>query len=124
MKSGDIFVERDGLYYYRGRSDDMIKSGACWVSPFMVEDVLASHPAVAECAVTAVTVGVFNRPGAFVVLAAGTKPSPALALELKCHIMARLPDYMCPVRFRFMGELPRTSTGKIRRFMLREQNEY
>jgi benzoate-CoA ligase len=121
MKSGDIFVERDGFYYYRGRSDDMIKSGACWVSPSMVEDALASHPAVAECAVAAVKVGAFNRPGAFVVLTPGTKQSPALARELKSHIMARLPDYMCPVRFRFIAELPRTSTGKVRRFLLREQ---
>jgi benzoate-CoA ligase len=123
MKSGDIFVERDGFYYYRGRSDDMIKSGACWVSPSKVEDALASHPAVAECAVAAVKVGAFCRPGAFVVLTPGTKQSPALARELKSHIMARLPDYMCPVRFRFMAELPRTSTGKVQRFLLREHIE-
>jgi benzoate-CoA ligase len=123
MKSGDIFVEREGLYYYRGRSDDMIKAGACWVSPSMVEDALLSHPAVAECAVASVTVGAFNRPGAFVVLTPGMEQSPTLARELKRHIMARLPDYMCPVRFCFMEELPRTSTGKIRRFRLREEIE-
>ena len=121
IKSGDIFVERDGFYYFRGRGDDMIKSDACWVSPFVVEDALASHPAVAECAVAAVTVGTFNRPGAFVVLTRGTEHSPALVRELRSHVMARLPDYMCPVRFRFMAELPRTSTGKIQRFKLREQ---
>jgi len=121
VKTGDIFLERGGFYYYRGRCDDMIKSGACWVSPFIVEDALRSHPAVAECAVAVVTVGTFNRPGAFVVLLPGTKQTPALAQELMSHIMERLPDYMCPVRIRFMTELPRTSTGKIQRFKLREQ---
>jgi benzoate-CoA ligase len=121
MKSGDIFAERDGFYYYRGRSDDMIKSGSCWVSPSMVEAALLSHPAVAECAVAAVKVGAFHRPGAFVVPAPGMEQGPRLARELKKHIMARLPDYMCPVRFRFMERLPRTSTGKIQRFMLREE---
>jgi benzoate-CoA ligase len=121
MKSGDIFVERDGLYYFRGRSDDMIKTGACWVPPSIVEDVLLSHPAVAECAVAAVTVATLICPGAFVVLTPGAEQTPALARELRNHVMARLPDYMCPVRFRFMTELPRTPTGKIQRFKLREQ---
>ena len=119
IKTGDIFVERDGFYYYQGRSDDMIKSGGCWVSPFTVEDALRSHPAVADCAVAAVPVGTINRPGAFVVLIPGTKQTSALAGELRRHIRERLPAYMCPVRFRFMAELPRTSTGKIQRFKLR-----
>ena len=121
VKTGDIFVERDGFYYYCGRCDDMIKSGACWVSPFTVEDALARHPAVAECAVAAVTIGTFNRPGAFIVLTPGTKQTPTLGQELRRHILALLPDYMCPVRIRFIAELPRTSTGKIKRFKLREQ---
>ena len=119
IKTGDIFVERDGFYYYRGRCDDMIKSGGCWVSPFTVEDALRSHPVVADCAVAAVPVGTINRSGAFVVLTPGTEQTPALAGELRRHIRERLPAYMCPVRFRFMAELPRTSTGKIQRFKLR-----
>jgi benzoate-CoA ligase len=56
FRTGDVFVERDG-YYCQGRSDDMIKSGANWVSPVRVEDALLSHPAVAECAVAAIHEG-------------------------------------------------------------------
>lgn len=120
-RTGDIFLEKDGYYYHRGRSDDMIKVDAQWVSPVMVEDVLRSHPAVADCAVAAVTVGALVRPGAFVILSSGREPSPELVRELKEHVMSRLPNHMCPARFRFLADLPRTSTGKVRRFCLREQ---
>jgi benzoate-CoA ligase len=120
MRTGDIFLERNGFYCYRGRSDDMIKAGAHWVSPLPVEAALRSHPVVADCAVAAATVGSLVKPGAFVVLKPGTDQTPALSLELRSHVMARLPAYMCPVRIRFMEELPRTSTGKIQRFRLRE----
>jgi benzoate-CoA ligase len=119
FRTGDIFMERDGFYYYRGRDDDMIKSGACWVSTFTVEEVLRSHLAVADCAVAAVTVGTLNKPGAFVVLKPGTVPTTALLRELRAYMTARLPKYMCPIRFRFMEKLPRTATGKIQRFKLR-----
>jgi len=121
MRTGDIFVRRDGFYYHRGRDDDMIKSGGHWVAPAPVEEVLLGHPAVVECAVAAVTVGALVKPGAFVVAAAGTVQSPALERELRKYLLARLPDYMCPVRFTFVRELPRTPTGKIQRFRLRER---
>jgi benzoate-CoA ligase len=120
LRTGDIFVERDGFYYYRGRRDDMIKVDARWVSPVTVEDALRSHPAVADCAVAAVSVGTLLRPGAFVVLTRGTEQTPGLVRELRTHTMARLPEYMCPVRYRFMEELPRTPTGKLQRCRLRE----
>jgi benzoate-CoA ligase len=120
LRTGDIFMERDGFYYYRGRDDDMIKSEACWVSPFTVEEVLRSHLAVADCAVAAVSVGTHNKPGAFVVLKSGIPPTTALARELRAFMMARLPKYMCPIRFSFMENLPRTSTGKLQRFRLQE----
>jgi benzoate-CoA ligase len=120
MRTGDIFLERNGFYYYLGRSDDMIKAGAHWVSPLPVEAALRGHPAVADCAVASVLVGTFVKPGAFVVLKPGTDQTPGLSLELRSHVMARLPAYMCPARIRFVEELPRTSTGKIQRFRLRE----
>jgi benzoate-CoA ligase len=120
-RTGDIFLEQDGYYFHRGRSDDMIKVDAQWVSPVVVEDILRGHPAVAECAVAAVTVGALARPGAFVVLAAGAEPSAELVRELKELVRSRLPDHMRPARFRFMTDLPRTATGKIRRCHLREQ---
>lgn len=120
FRTGDIFVEKNGFYFHRGRSDDMIKVGALWVSPVRVEEALRSHPAVADCAVAAVPAGTLISPGAFVVLKPGTEQTPALAQELRLHILSRLPDYMCPVSFRFLEELTRTSTGKLKRFKLRE----
>jgi benzoate-CoA ligase len=120
-RTGDVFVERDGFYYHRGRSDDMIKAGAHWVSPAQVEDALLSHPAVAECAVAAVSAGALIKPGAFVILATGTVETPGLVRELRAHLLARVPDYMCPARFKFVNELPRTTTGKIQRFRLRDR---
>ena len=121
FRTGDIFVEKNGFYFHRGRSDDMIKVGALWVSPVEVEDALRSHPAVADCAVAAVSAGTLTSPGAFVVLKPGIEQTAALAQELRLHILARLPDYMCPVSFRFVEELARTSTGKLQRFRLREK---
>ncbi|MRR55822.1 MAG: benzoate-CoA ligase family protein [Deltaproteobacteria bacterium] len=122
LATGDLFVERDGFYYHRGRSDDMFKSAGCWVSPTAVEEVLRSHPVVAECAVVATTVGAFSVPGAFVVLGREVTESPELIGELRRHCRERLPDHMCPARIRFVAVLPRTSTGKVQRFKLRERN--
>jgi len=98
----------------------MIKVAAQWVSPVMVEDALRSHPVVTDCAVAAVTVGDLVRPGAFVVLSSGVEQTSALVKELRKHVQLRLPDYMCPACFRFLEELPRTTTGKVQRFKLRE----
>lgn len=122
LATGDLFVERDGFYYHRGRCDDMIKSAGCWVSPATVEEVLRSHPAVAECAVVADTVGGLSAPASFIVLGRGVTESPELAGELRRHCRDRLPDHMCPVRIRFVAELPRTATGKLQRFKLRERS--
>jgi benzoate-CoA ligase len=120
-RTGDVFAERDGFYYHRGRSDDMIKVGANWISPVPVEDALLSHPAVAECAVAAVSAGALVKPGAFVILAPGTVRTPGLVRELRKHLLTRIPDFMCPARFTFVEELPRTATGKIQRFRLRDR---
>jgi len=120
IRTGDIFLKRGGYYYYRGRSDDMIKVDAQWVSPVIVEDALASHPAVAECAVAAVTVGALARPGAFVVLSPGVEQTPELVRELGEYLKSRLPAHMWPARYRFLQELPRNSAGKIKRSWLRE----
>ncbi len=121
LRSGDLFVERDGFYYHQGRNDDMIKAGAQLVSPLPVEEALLGHPAVAECAVVAVSAGGLVRPGAFVILSPDTRQSPALARELRRYLLERLPEQMCPVSFTFVDELPRTATGKIQRFRLRQQ---
>jgi benzoate-CoA ligase len=120
-RTGDVFVEREGYYYHQGRSDDMIKAGAHWVSPVPLEEALLSHPSVEECAVAAVSAGALLRPGAFIILAPGTMRTPGLARELRDHLLERIPEYMCPVRFTFVDELPRTTTGKIQRFRLRDR---
>jgi benzoate-CoA ligase len=120
-RTGDVSLELDGFYYYKGRSDDMIKAGAYWVSPVPVEEALLSHPAVAECAVAAVTVGAFIKPGAFLVLAPGTEVTPDLVWNLRDYLISRLPGYMCPARFKIVEELPRTATGKIQRFRLTDR---
>lgn len=122
LETGDVFVERDGFYYHHGRSDDMIKSAGCWVSPSVVEEVLRDHPAVAECAVVATRVGAFSGVGAFVVLGSGVVEAPELVGALLRHCRKRLPDHMCPARIRFVAGLPRTSTGKVQRFKLRERS--
>jgi benzoate-CoA ligase len=122
LATGDLFVERDGFYYHRGRSDDMIKSAGCWVSPTAVEEVLRDHPMVAECAVVATRVGGLCVPGAFVVLSREVTKSPELVGELRRHCRERLPDHMCPARIRFVADLPRTPTGKVQRFKLRERS--
>ena len=115
FRTGDVLLERNGLFYYRGRHDDMFKVDALWVSPVVVEEALRSHPAVADCAVVAVSVGAFVRPGAFVVASQIRGDTSGLAEELKDYLAAKLPEHMRPVSFRFVNELPRTASGKIRR---------
>lgn len=120
VRTGDVYVEQDGYYAHQGRSDDMIKAGAHWVSPVRIEDVLLTHPAVAEAAVAGCRVDGLERPCAFVILRAGIAPGPALSGELRRFAKEKLPPYMCPVRFEFPLELPKTPTGKIQRFKLRQ----
>src|SRR2546425_7504650 len=111
----------DGSFWYAGRADDMLKVSGMWVSPAEVESALAEHPAVVEAGV----VGAADRdelvkPLAFVVLAAGQSPSPALEDELKAFGKQRLAGYKDPRWIVFVQELPKTATGKIQRFRLRE----
>ncbi|MBC7481867.1 MAG: benzoate-CoA ligase family protein [Rhizobacter sp.] len=119
-KSGDKYVRNaDGSYTYSGRSDDMVKVSGIYVSPFEVEATLVQHPAVLEAAV----IGVADDDGltktkAFVVLKAGRQASEE---ELKAFVKARLAPYKYPRLIEFLNELPKTATGKIQRFKLRER---
>jgi benzoate-CoA ligase family protein len=120
-KTGDRYVrDADGYYTYAGRSDDMLKVGGIWVSPFEVESALASHDAVLEAAVVghADAEGLV-KPRAFVVLKPGGAPSDALAQELKDFVKSKLALYKYPRWIEFTSELPKTSTGKIQRYKLR-----
>src|SRR5262249_16162927 len=114
-------VDEDGYYWYAGRSDEMLKVGGQWVSPIEVENVLVAHDAVLECGV----IGRQNEDGlvktmAFVVLRQGVAPSAELAKELQQHVRAQLAAYKRPQWVEFIPELPKTATGKIQRFKLRE----
>jgi len=123
IRTGDVYRERDGFFFHEGRADDLFKVDAQWVAPATVENALRTHPAVLECAVVGRPVAGMLRPCAFVVPAPGHKESGALIGELRDHIRAQLPVHMIPVRFDFLDELPKTSTGKIQRFRLRDYPE-
>ncbi len=120
--TGDLFVQdEDGFYWYLGRSDDLLKPSGLWVSPLEVEGVLLQHPAVREAAVVgAPDEAGLEKPMAFVVLRESVQPSRALAEELKEFVRQRLPSYKCPRWVEFVSELPRTTTGKVQRYRLRE----
>lgn len=120
LRTGDIFLEQDGYYVHQGRSDDMLRSGGQWVSPVQVEEALRAHPAVIDCAAAACRIGGLDRPAVHVVLQPGTAPGALLEKALKAFLATRLPDYMCPVLYRFIDELPRTATGKVQRFKLKQ----
>ncbi|MDH4247767.1 MAG: benzoate-CoA ligase family protein [Deltaproteobacteria bacterium] len=123
--TGDRFIrDAEGFYQYRGRADDMMKIGGSWVSPSEVEDVLLAHPAVAECAVA----GRYDADGlmkahAFVVPAAGSLPWAALEPGLRDYTATRLPPFKVPFAFHAVEALPKTASGKIRRFLLRDATQ-
>ncbi|MSQ70586.1 MAG: benzoate-CoA ligase family protein [Betaproteobacteria bacterium] len=120
-RSGDKYtMDADGYYTYAGRTDDMLKVGGIYVSPFEVEGALMTHPAVLEAAV----VGMADqdgliKPKAWVVLKAGQSAGQALAQTLQQHVKEKLAPYKYPRWIEFIAELPKTATGKIQRFKLR-----
>jgi len=120
-KSGDKYIRNeDGSYTYGGRSDDMLKVSGIYVSPFEVEATLVQHPAVLEAAV----IGKEDADGltktkAFVVLKPGTSTDE---IELKAFVKDRLAPYKYPRFIEFVPDLPKTATGKIQRFKLRERD--
>jgi benzoate-CoA ligase len=122
-RSGDKYVRRgDGRYVYAGRADDMLKVSGIYVSPFEVEAALVQHPAVLEAAV----IGKQDADGltktkAFVVLKPGQTPDARLEEALKAFVKDKLAPYKYPRYLEFINELPKTATGKIQRFRLRER---
>jgi benzoate-CoA ligase family protein len=121
FSSGDRYrQDADGFYWYEGRSDDMIKVGGLWVSPVEIEGVLLEHPAVGESAVVGVEVEGFTRIKAFVI--AKGEGSPELAAELQELCKVRLQRFQYPHLVEFVAELPKTVTGKIQRYKLRQQS--
>jgi len=120
--TGDRYhQDDDGHFVYEGRSDDMLKVSGMWVSPPEVEATLMEHPAVLECGVVgARDQDELTKPKAFVILKPGHEATDALAEELKAFVKGRIAPFKYPRWIVFVRELPKTSTGKIQRYKLRE----
>jgi benzoate-CoA ligase family protein len=119
--TGDRYrVDADGYYWYEGRSDDMIKVSGLWVSPIEIESVLLEHPSVGESAVVGIEVDGFTKIKAFVIIKGAVTPNDTLVAELQEHCKTRLQRYQFPHLIDFVQELPKTATGKIQRYKLRE----
>jgi 2-aminobenzoate-CoA ligase len=120
--TGDTYtMDADGYFWFGARSDDMIISAGYNIAGPEVEDALLAHPAVAEC-------GVVSAPDpergqivkAYVVLAPEAAPAPELTEELQKHVKTELAPYKYPRAIEYVPSLPRTETGKLQRFRLRE----
>jgi len=122
MVTGDKYmVDPEGYYWHAGRSDDMLKVGGIWVSPVEVEGTLVSHPAVLEAAVIGKRdASDLIKPLAYVVLKDGYTASDLLKTELTDYCREKMADYKRPRSIEFVRELPKTATGKVQRYRLRE----
>jgi benzoate-CoA ligase len=123
IRTGDkYYQDEEGYFWYAGRSDDMLKVGGIWVSPVEVENIMIEHPAVHECGVGArADRDGLLKPYAFVVVRAGVARTPELAAELQQYVRSRLAEYKRPRWVEFIDELPKTATGKLQRYKLRER---
>lgn len=124
LNTGDKFTQTEsGYFHYVGRTDDMLKVGGIWVSPIEVEACILEHQAVLECAVIG-----FNdeeglvKPKAYVVLKTNFEGSKELAISIQQHVKSSLAHYKYPRQVEFVDSLPKTATGKIKRFELRSPN--
>jgi benzoate-CoA ligase family protein len=123
MNTGDTFTQdSDGYYVYRGRSDDMLKVGGTWCSPFEIEAVLTEHPGVSEAAVVGrADADGLIKPEAWIVMNEQRADPAKIEPELVQYCKAKLAPYQYPRWFHFIPELPKTATGKIQRFKLRHR---
>ncbi|HEY7945854.1 MAG: acyl-CoA synthetase [Burkholderiales bacterium] len=122
-RTGDLAREdEDGYLWYQGRSDDMFKAAGYRIGPSEIENCLVRHPAVANAAIVPspdATRG--NVIKAFIVLAPGHDPSPALEDAIRQHVREYLAPYEYPKEIEFIAELPMTTTGKVQRRVLRQR---
>ncbi len=123
INTGDTFVQdSDGYYVYRGRNDDMLKVSGTWCSPFEIEVVLTEHPGVREAAVVGrADADGLAKPEAWIVMNEQCTDPTSIERELVQHCKIKLAPYQYPRWFHFISELPKTATGKIQRFKLRER---
>jgi benzoate-CoA ligase family protein len=122
LRTGDKYYrDADQYYWYVGRSDDMMKVKGMWVSPIEIESALLEHSAVQEAAVVGFAdSNELTKPAAYVVLKDGEDGSTAKSKELMEHLTSRLAAFKCPHSIEFVQQLPKTATGKIQRFKLRQ----
>jgi 2-aminobenzoate-CoA ligase len=120
--TGDAYLmDADGYLFYQGRTDDMIVAAGYNIGGPEVEDALLTHPAVRECGVVgAPDEGRGTIVKAYVVPAPGAVPGPDLVKDLQDHVKRTIAPYKYPRAIEFVDVLPRTETGKLQRFRLRE----
>ncbi|MBW1955493.1 MAG: AMP-binding protein, partial [Deltaproteobacteria bacterium] len=120
--TGDRYLmDEEGFFFFRGRSDDMLRVGGKWLSPLEVEKAVDSHPAVLESAVVGSTdKDGLVKPYAFVVVASGNVPSDSLKSQIQAHVKERIAAYKYPRWIEFIDAIPKTPGGKIRRYTLQE----
>ncbi|MBB4199255.1 4-hydroxybenzoate--CoA ligase [Rhodoblastus sphagnicola] len=120
-RTGDKYMRRDdGVYVLIGRTDDMFKVSGIWVSPYEVEEALASHPAILEAAVVpSQDQDDLIKPKAYVVLSEGVALDDDLFDDLKSHVKNAVGPWKYPRWIEVVPELPKTATGKLQRFLLR-----
>ncbi len=123
--TGDMaWQDEDGYFWFVGRADDVIKSSGYRIGPFEVESALLEHPAVLECAITAVPDEIRGQiVKATVVLTKGYTPSDELVVELQEHVKKVTAPYKYPRVIEFVDELPKTISGKIRRVEIRNKDK-
>lgn len=122
LNTGDVYyVDAEGYYVNAGRGDDMLKVGAMWCSPIEIESKLLEHPKVREAAVVArADENALVKPAAYLVLNNPDDATDETVAELQQFCKQHLSGYKYPRWFHFVGELPKTVTGKIQRFKLRQ----
>jgi benzoate-CoA ligase family protein len=125
FRTGDkYFQDEEGYFWYAGRSNDVFKVHGLWLSPAEVESVLIEHPAVREAAVVARVDGDgLTKAAAYVVLNGAFAPSDQLAHELQELVGRKIGGYKRPRWIEFLSEIPKTATGKLQRFKLRERQD-
>lgn len=125
FNTGDqYYQDEEGYFVYAGRGDDMIKAGGIWVSPVEVEATLMQHSAVLECGVIgSADLDGLIKPKAFVVFKEGITVNDDLMNEVKLFVKKSIAGYKFPRWIERIDELPKTATGKIQRFKLRQMDE-
>jgi benzoate-CoA ligase family protein len=123
FRTGDKYrQDEDGYFWHAGRADDLFKVHGLWLSPAEVESALIAHPAVMEAAVIARNDEAgLAKPAAYVVLKSEFTPNEQLSRELQDWVAERVGGYKRPRWIEFLREIPKTATGKLQRFKLRER---